>query len=143
MVLEFLLCIWVNVICFGVVCIRFVEVLWKDYEDLLVVIIVFGWIGELVDIVSVVVFLVLDVVSWIIGEIMIIDGGLLFGNVLGFWVVFSIEYWLCWCRGVFVLWKVCLCIVVDVIWCVVCGVYCGLVLVELLLGLMLWCLRCC
>lgn len=73
-----------NAICPGVVRTRLAEALWKDHEDPLAATIALGRIGEPADIASAVAFLVSDAASWITGETMIIDGGLLLGNALGF-----------------------------------------------------------
>lgn len=82
----------VNAICPGVVRTRLAEALWKDHEDPLAATIALGRIGEPADIASAVAFLVSDAASWITGETMIIDGGLLLGNALGFRAAPSTEH---------------------------------------------------
>lgn len=74
----------VNAICPGVVRTRLAEALWKDNEDPLAATIALGRIGEPADVADAVAFLVSDAASWITGEAMVIDGGLLLGNALGF-----------------------------------------------------------
>lgn len=81
-----------NAICPGVVRTRLAEALWKDHEDPLAATIALGRIGEPADIASAVAFLVSDAASWITGETMIIDGGLLLGNALGFRAAPSTEH---------------------------------------------------
>jgi NAD(P)-dependent dehydrogenase (short-subunit alcohol dehydrogenase family) len=74
----------VNAICPGVVRTRLAEALWKDNEDPLGSTIALGRIGEPVDVAAAVAFLVSDAASWITGETMVIDGGLLLGDARGF-----------------------------------------------------------
>jgi NAD(P)-dependent dehydrogenase (short-subunit alcohol dehydrogenase family) len=74
----------VNAICPGVVRTRLAEALWKDHEDPLAASIALGRIGEPVDVAEAVAFLVSDGASWITGETMVIDGGLLLGAAQGF-----------------------------------------------------------
>src|SRR5581483_11469944 len=74
----------VNAICPGVVRTRLAEALWKDHEDPLSASIALGRIGEPVDVAGAVAFLVSDAASWITGEAMVIDGGLLLGAAQGF-----------------------------------------------------------
>ena len=74
----------VNAICPGVVRTRLAEALWKDHEDPLASSIALGRIGEPMDVAGAVAFLVSDAASWITGETMVIDGGLLLGAAQGF-----------------------------------------------------------
>lgn len=74
----------VNAIAPGVVRTRLAEALWKDHEDPLASQIALGRIGEPVDVANAVAFLVSDAASWITGETMVIDGGLLLGGAQGF-----------------------------------------------------------
>jgi NAD(P)-dependent dehydrogenase (short-subunit alcohol dehydrogenase family) len=74
----------VNAICPGVVRTRLAEALWKDNEDALAATTPLGRVGEPVDVAGAVAFLVSDAASWITGEAMVIDGGQLLGNALGF-----------------------------------------------------------
>ena len=74
----------VNAICPGVVRTRLAEALWKDHEDPLASTIALGRIGEPVDVAGAVAFLVSDAASWITGETMVIDGGLLLGPAQGY-----------------------------------------------------------
>ncbi|MEE3750214.1 SDR family oxidoreductase [Mycobacterium intracellulare] len=74
----------VNAICPGVVRTRLAEALWKDHEDPLASSIALGRIGEPIDVAAAVAFLVSDAASWITGETMVIDGGLLLGAAQGF-----------------------------------------------------------
>jgi len=74
----------VNAICPGVVRTRLAEALWKDNEDPLGSTIALGRIGEPIDVAGAVAFLVSDAASWITGETMVIDGGLLLGDARGF-----------------------------------------------------------
>lgn len=74
----------VNAISPGVVRTKLAEALWKDNEDPLASSIALGRIGEPVDVASAVAFLVSDAASWITGETMVIDGGLLLGDAKGF-----------------------------------------------------------
>src|SRR6516162_10685783 len=74
----------VNAIAPGVVRTRLAEALWKDHEDPLASTIALGRIGEPVDVAGAVAFLVSDAASWITGETMVIDGGLLLGAAQGF-----------------------------------------------------------
>ncbi|CAM4269373.1 3-oxoacyl-[acyl-carrier-protein] reductase FabG [Mycobacterium basiliense] len=74
----------VNAICPGVVRTRLAEALWKDHEDPLAATIALGRIGEPVDVADAVAFLVSDAASWMTGETMVIDGGLLLGDASGF-----------------------------------------------------------
>jgi NAD(P)-dependent dehydrogenase (short-subunit alcohol dehydrogenase family) len=74
----------VNAICPGVVRTRLAEALWKDHEDPLAASIALGRIGEPVDVAGAVAFLVSDAASWITGETMVIDGGLVLGPAQGF-----------------------------------------------------------
>jgi NAD(P)-dependent dehydrogenase (short-subunit alcohol dehydrogenase family) len=74
----------VNAICPGVVRTKLAEALWKDHEDPLAASIALGRIGEPVDVAEAVAFLVSDGASWITGETMVIDGGLLLGAAQGF-----------------------------------------------------------
>lgn len=74
----------VNAIAPGVVRTRLAEALWKDHEDPLASSIALGRIGEPVDVAGAVAFLVSDAASWITGETMVIDGGLLLGAAQGF-----------------------------------------------------------
>jgi hypothetical protein len=74
----------VNAIAPGVVRTRLAEALWKDNEDPLGSQIALGRIGEPVDVANAVAFLVSDAASWITGETMVIDGGLLLGGARGF-----------------------------------------------------------
>jgi NAD(P)-dependent dehydrogenase (short-subunit alcohol dehydrogenase family) len=76
----------VNAICPGVVRTRLAEALWKDHEDPLASSIALGRIGEPVDVAGAVGFLVSDAASWITGETMVIDGGLLLGPAQGYQV---------------------------------------------------------
>jgi NAD(P)-dependent dehydrogenase (short-subunit alcohol dehydrogenase family) len=63
---------------------RLAEALWKDNEDALAATTPLGRVGEPVDVAGAVAFLVSDAASWITGEAMVIDGGQLLGNALGF-----------------------------------------------------------
>ncbi len=63
---------------------RLAEALWKGNEDPLAKSIAVGRIGEPVDVAGAVAFLVSDAASWITGETMVIDGGLLLGPAGGF-----------------------------------------------------------
>jgi NAD(P)-dependent dehydrogenase (short-subunit alcohol dehydrogenase family) len=74
----------VNAIAPGVVRTRLAEALWKDHEDPLASQIALGRIGEPADVANAVAFLVSDAASWITGETMVIDGGLLLGGAQGF-----------------------------------------------------------
>ncbi|OBG72408.1 MULTISPECIES: SDR family oxidoreductase [unclassified Mycobacterium] len=74
----------VNAIAPGVVRTRLAEALWKDNEDPLASSIALGRIGEPADVAAAVAFLVSDAASWITGETMVIDGGLLLGAAQGF-----------------------------------------------------------
>lgn len=74
----------VNAIAPGVVRTKLAEALWKDHEDPLASSIALGRIGEPVDVAGAVAFLVSDAASWITGETMVIDGGLLLGAAQGF-----------------------------------------------------------
>src|ERR1700756_1462818 len=74
----------VNAICPGVVRTRLAEALWKDHEDPLAATVALGRIGEPVDVAGAVAFLVSDAASWITGETMVIDGGMLLGPAQGF-----------------------------------------------------------
>ena len=74
----------VNAIAPGVVRTRLAEALWKDNEDPLGSAIALGRIGEPSDVANAVSFLVSDAASWITGETMVIDGGLLLGSAQGF-----------------------------------------------------------
>src|SRR6202012_3591154 len=74
----------VNAICPGVVRTKLAEALWKDHEDPLGSTIALGRIGEPSDVANAVAFLVSDAASWITGETMVIDGGLLLGAAQGF-----------------------------------------------------------
>ena len=74
----------VNAICPGVVRTRLAEALWKEFEDPLSATIALGRIGEPADVAGAVAFLVSDAASWITGEAMVIDGGQVLGNALGF-----------------------------------------------------------
>jgi NAD(P)-dependent dehydrogenase (short-subunit alcohol dehydrogenase family) len=74
----------VNAICPGVVRTRLAEALWKDHEDPLGSTIALGRIGEPDDVAGAVAFLVSDAASWITGETMVIDGGLLLGPAQGY-----------------------------------------------------------
>jgi NAD(P)-dependent dehydrogenase (short-subunit alcohol dehydrogenase family) len=74
----------VNAIAPGVVRTRLAEALWKGNEDPLASTIALGRIGEPVDVASAVAFLVSDAASWITGETMVIDGGLLLGPAQGY-----------------------------------------------------------
>src|SRR6201990_1180485 len=69
-----------NAIAPGVVRTKLAEALWKDYEDPLGSQIALGRIGEPSDVANAVAFLVSDAASWITGETMVIDGGLLLGR---------------------------------------------------------------
>src|SRR5271154_3565607 len=74
----------VNAICPGVVRTRLAEALWKDHEDPLASSIALGRIGEPADVAEAGAFPVSDGASWITGETMVIDGGLLLGAAQGF-----------------------------------------------------------
>ena len=74
----------VNAIAPGVVRTRLAEALWKDHEDPLAATMALGRIGEPADVAGAVAFLVSDAASWITGETMVIDGGLLLGPAQGF-----------------------------------------------------------
>ena len=74
----------VNAICPGVVRTRLAEALWKEHEQAVSTSTALGRIGEPVDIAGAVTFLVSDAASWITGEAMVIDGGQVLGNALGF-----------------------------------------------------------
>jgi NAD(P)-dependent dehydrogenase (short-subunit alcohol dehydrogenase family) len=74
----------VNAICPGVVRTRLAEALWKEHEQAVSASTALGRIGEPVDVAGAVVFLVSDAASWITGEAMVIDGGQVLGNALGF-----------------------------------------------------------
>ncbi|GLE50797.1 3-ketoacyl-ACP reductase [Mycobacterium montefiorense] len=74
----------VNAIAPGVVRTRLAEALWKDHEDPLASQIALGRIGEPTDVANAVAFLVSDAASWITGETMVIDGGLLLGGAQGY-----------------------------------------------------------
>jgi NAD(P)-dependent dehydrogenase (short-subunit alcohol dehydrogenase family) len=74
----------VNAICPGVVRTRLAEALWKGHEDPLSASTPLGRIGEPVDVAGAVAFLVSDAASWITGEAMVIDGGQVLGDALGF-----------------------------------------------------------
>jgi NAD(P)-dependent dehydrogenase (short-subunit alcohol dehydrogenase family) len=74
----------VNAISPGVVRTRLAEALWKGHEDPLSSTIALGRIGEPDDVASAVAFLVSDAASWITGETMVIDGGLLLGPAQGY-----------------------------------------------------------
>lgn len=74
----------VNAIAPGVVRTRLAEALWKDHEDPLAQSIALGRIGEPDDVARAVAFLVSDAASWITGETLVIDGGLLLGAAQGF-----------------------------------------------------------
>ncbi|MBY0442287.1 MAG: SDR family oxidoreductase [Mycobacteriaceae bacterium] len=74
----------VNAICPGVVRTRLAEALWKDHEESLSAAIPLGRIGAPVDVAEAVGFLVSDAASWITGEIMVVDGGLMLGDTRGF-----------------------------------------------------------
>jgi len=74
----------VNAIAPGVVRTRLAEALWKGNEDPLASTIALGRIGEPIDVANAVAFLVSDAASWITGETMVIDGGLLLGPAQGF-----------------------------------------------------------
>jgi len=74
----------VNAVCPGVVRTRLAEALWRDHEDSLASSIALGRIGEPIDVAGAVAFLVSDAASWITGETMVIDGGLLLGPAQGF-----------------------------------------------------------
>jgi NAD(P)-dependent dehydrogenase (short-subunit alcohol dehydrogenase family) len=74
----------VNAICPGVVRTRLAEALWKEHEQAVAASTALGRIGEPSDVAGAVAFLVSDEASWITGEAMVIDGGQLLGNALGF-----------------------------------------------------------
>lgn len=74
----------VNAIAPGVVRTRLAEALWKDHEDPLASQIALGRIGEPADVANAVAFLVSDAASWITGETLVMDGGLLLGGAQGF-----------------------------------------------------------
>src|SRR6201996_3340017 len=74
----------VNAVAPGVVRTKLAEALWKDHEDPLASSIALGRIGEPTDVAGAVAFLVSDAASWITGETMVIDGGLLLGAAQGF-----------------------------------------------------------
>ncbi|MFV0493829.1 SDR family oxidoreductase [Mycobacterium sp.] len=74
----------VNAICPGVVRTRLAETLWKHNEEPLAKSIALGRIGEPADVAGAVAFLVSDEASWITGETMVVDGGLLLGSAGGF-----------------------------------------------------------
>ncbi|MGC2656172.1 MAG: SDR family oxidoreductase [Mycobacterium sp.] len=74
----------VNAICPGVVRTRLAEALWKEHEEGVAATTALGRIGEPVDVAGAVTFLVSDAASWITGEAMVIDGGQVLGNALGF-----------------------------------------------------------
>jgi NAD(P)-dependent dehydrogenase (short-subunit alcohol dehydrogenase family) len=74
----------VNAICPGVVRTRLAEALWKEHEEAVSASTALGRIGEPVDVAGAVTFLVSDAASWITGEVMVIDGGQVLGNALGF-----------------------------------------------------------
>jgi NAD(P)-dependent dehydrogenase (short-subunit alcohol dehydrogenase family) len=74
----------VNAICPGVVRTRLAEALWKEHEQAVSASTALGRIGEPVDVAGAVTFLVSDAASWITGEAMVIDGGQVLGNALGF-----------------------------------------------------------
>ena len=74
----------VNAVCPGVVRTRLAEVLWKDHEEALAGAVPLGRIGAPMDIAEAVGFLVSDAASWITGEIMVVDGGMVLGDARGF-----------------------------------------------------------
>jgi hypothetical protein len=74
----------VNAICPGVVRTKLAEALWKEHEEAVSASTALGRIGEPPDVAAAVAFLVSDEASWITGEAMVIDGGQLLGNALGF-----------------------------------------------------------
>ena len=74
----------VNAICPGVVRTKLAESLWKEHEEAVSASTALGRIGEPPDVAAAVAFLVSDEASWITGEAMVIDGGQVLGNALGF-----------------------------------------------------------
>lgn len=70
----------VNAVAPGVVRTRLAEALWKDHEPAVVASTPLGRIGEPRDVASAVAFLASDEASFITGEAMLLDGGLLLAN---------------------------------------------------------------
>lgn len=71
--------ICVNVIVLGVVVIDFVKVLVEDFKCKVIVEnqMLFCWFGQFIDIVGVVQFLVMDVLVYMIGQYLVVDGGMI------------------------------------------------------------------
>ena len=70
----------VNSISPGVVCTKLSEALWKENEDSTSTLIPAGRIGEPEDIADAIAFLAAPTSSWVTGENLVVDGGMLVGN---------------------------------------------------------------
>lgn len=65
----------VNVVCFGIIWMFILDCMLKEYIEVLEKLVLLGWMGELEEIVYVVLYFVSFLVGFMIGEYLFVIGG--------------------------------------------------------------------